>query len=303
MNLKIIEKTRLWFAIPLCIIVVGLVFLLIQGFNLDTDFAGGTMLQININRDFNAREDIEPIVRDITGDSNPQVQKVTGTSGEYHVSIKVKEISTDTIQELYAAIAEKYGLDAVNNTHLVEQSSISPTISSEMKNTAFTAVIVAVVLMLLYITIRFRDIRFGLSSIIALVHDVLIVLAVYAIFQIPVNTNFIAAMLTIVGYSINNTIVVFDRIRENKSMYKKNQLNELANASISQTLGRSINTSITTIIMVFLLFLLGVQSVRWFAFPLLAGFVAGTYSSIFIASPVWVLMSRKEAAKGKGRKK
>lgn len=302
MNLKVIEKTKIWFAIPACIIIVGLVFLLIRGFNLDTDFAGGTMLQVNINRDFDAREEIEPIVREITGDTNPQVQKVTGTSGEHHVSIKVKEISTETIQELYGALAEKYGLDAVNNTHLVEQSSISPTISSEMKNTAFLAVSVAVVLMLLYITIRFRDIRFGLSSICALVHDVLIVLSMYAIFQIPVNTNFIAALLTIVGYSINNTIVVFDRIRENKKYYKPNQIAELADVSISQTLSRSVNTSITTIIMVLLLFILGVQSVRWFAFPLLAGFIAGTYSSIFIASPVWVLLSKK-APEVKGKKK
>lgn len=283
--------------IPICIIAVGILFFFIQGFNLDTDFAGGTMLQIHIGQSFDAREDIEPIVREISGDTNPQVQKVSGSNGENQVSIKVKEISTDQIQELYTAIAEKYGLDTINNSNLVEQSSISPTVSSEMKHTAFLAVSVSVVLMLIYITIRFHDIRFGLSSIVALVHDVLIVLSMYTIFQIPVNNNFIAAMLTIVGYSINNTIVVFDRIRENKKYYRASQLNELANTSISQTLGRSLNTSLTTVVMVLLLFLMGVQSVRWFAFPLLVGFIAGTYSSIFIASPVWVLMSKSNTSR------
>ena len=293
MPFKIIEKTKLWFAIPACIIIIGLVFLIFRGFNLDIEFAGGTMMQINIGQEFDAREDIEPIVQEITGDTNPQVQKVSGAGGSDQVSIKVKEISSEQAVELYEAIAEKYGLDTETNANLVEQGSISPTISSEMKSTALTAITVAVILMLIYITIRFRDWRFGLSSIIALLHDVLIVLAMYAIFRIPINNNFIAAMLTIVGYSINDTIVVFDRVRENRKYYRSNQLNELANTSITQSIGRSINTSITTIIMVLLLFLLGVQSVRWFAFPLMVGFIAGTYSSICIATPFWVLLSKK----------
>ena len=292
MNLKIVEKTRLWFTIPACIIVIGLLFLIIRGFNLDIEFAGGTMMQINIGQEFDAREDIEPIVKEVSGDTNPQVQRVSGAGGDQQVSIKVKETDTDTADELYKRIAAVYGLDTENNAALVEQGSISPTISSEMKNTALTAISVAVLLMLVYITFRFRDWRFGISSIVALVHDVLIVLAMYAIFQIPINNNFIAAMLTIVGYSINDTIVIFDRVRENRKYYRNDQLNELANLSVSQSIGRSVNTSITTIVMVLLLFLLGVQSVRWFAFPLMVGFIAGTYSSIFIATPVWVLLSR-----------
>ena len=292
MTFKIIEKTKLWFIIPACIILIGLIFFIFRGFNLDIEFAGGTMMQINIGQEFDARTDIEPIVRDITGDTNPQVQKVSGAGGNEQVSIKVKEITTEKAVELYEAIAEKYGLDTETNANLVEQGSISPTISSEMKSTAMTAITVAVILMLVYITIRFRDWRFGLSSIAALIHDVLIVLAMYAIFRIPINNNFIAAMLTIVGYSINDTIVIFDRVRENRRYYTSNKLNELGDVSVSQSIGRSINTSITTIIMVLLLFLLGVQSVRWFAFPLMIGFIAGTYSSIFIATPVWVLLSK-----------
>ncbi len=292
MKFKIIEKTKLWFIIPACIITIGLLFFIIRGFNLDIEFAGGTMMQINIGQEFDARSDIEPIVREITGDTNPQVQKVSGAGGDQQVSIKVKELSSEQAVELYEAIAEKYGLDTETNANLVEQGSISPTISSEMKKTATTAITVAVILMLVYITIRFRDWRFGLSSIAALVHDVLIVLAMYAIFRIPINNNFIAAMLTIVGYSINDTIVIFDRVRENRRYYRSNQLNELGNVSVSQSIGRSVNTSITTIIMVLLLFLLGVQSVRWFAFPLMIGFIAGTYSSICIATPVWVLLNK-----------
>ena len=292
MPFKIIEKTKLWFAIPACIIIIGLVFFIFRGFNLDIEFAGGTMMQINIGQEFDAREDIEPIVREITGDTNPQVQKVSGAGGSNQVSIKVKEISSEQAVELYEAIAEKYGLDTETNANLVEQGSISPTISSEMKSTALTAITVAVILMLIYITVRFRDWRFGLSSIAALLHDVLIVLAMYAIFRIPINNNFIAAMLTIVGYSINDTIVIFDRVRENRKYYRSNQMNELGNVSVTQSIGRSINTSITTIIMVLLLFLLGVQSVRWFAFPLMVGFIAGTYSSICIATPIWVLLSK-----------
>ncbi len=299
-SFKIIEKTKIWFIIPACIIVLGLLFLIInKGFNLDIEFAGGTMMQIDIGQDFDAREEIEPIVREITGDTNPQVQKVSGAGGDNQVSIKVKEITSEQAVELYTAIAEKYGLDTETNANLVEQGSISPTISSEMKRTALVSVTVAVILMLIYITIRFRDVRFGLSSIVALIHDVLIVLSMYAIFRIPINNNFIAAMLTIVGYSINDTIVIFDRVRENRKYYRADQLNELGNVSVSQSIGRSVNTSITTIVMVLLLFLLGVQSVRWFAFPLMAGFIAGTYSSICIATPVWVLLSKAHKTSGK----
>ncbi len=290
--MKVIERTKIWYTISIAIILVGAAFLIFRGMNFDIEFAGGTMVQIDIGQEFDARSDIEPIVREITGDTNPQVQKVSGTGGATQVSIKVKEITTEQIDQLYTAIAEKYGLDTVDNANLVSHSSISPTVSGEMQKTAVIATSVAALLMLLYITFRFKDWRFGLSSIIALLHDVLIVMAMYAIFQIPVNNTFIAAILTIVGYSINNTIVVFDRIRENTRLYRQDQLNQLCDDSIMQTLSRSINTSLTTIVMVLVLFILGVQSVRWFAFPLLVGFLAGTYSSIFIASPTWVLLKR-----------
>ena len=294
-SVKLVEKTRIWLIIPAVIVAIGLVFMIVRGMNLDTDFAGGTMVQIDMEKEYDNQK-LTQIVKEQTGDTNPMVQALGGTVQQNQVQIKVKEISTEQIEALYAAIAREFGLKE-DKSNLISQSSISPTISGEMQRTAITATLVATILMLIYITIRFRDWRFGLSSIIALLHDVLIVMAVYAVFYIPVNSNFIAALLTIVGYSINNTIVVFDRIRENQRFYRPYQLNELANDSIVQTMGRSLNTSITTVIMVLMIFIMGVDSIRWFAFPLLAGFIAGTYSSLFVASPVWVLF-KKVGAKG-----
>ena len=290
---KIVEKAKLWFTIPAVVLVIGLGFFLFKGMNLDIDFAGGTMLQIDMEKEYDNRE-LTDLVKEVSGDTNPMIQGISGANQEHHVSIKVKELTTEQIDSLYQAVAEKFGLDTENKANLISQSTISPTVSGEMQTKAVTATLVAALLTLLYITIRFHDFRFGVSSIIALLHDVLIVVAVYAIFSIPVNSTFIVAILTIVGYSINNTIVVFDRIRENQRFYRPNEAAKLANDSIVQTMGRSVNTSLTTIIMVLMLFILGVESVRWFAFPLLAGFVAGTYSSLVVASPVWVLLQKKK---------
>ena len=290
---KIVEKAKLWFTIPAVVLVIGLGFFLFKGMNLDIDFAGGTMLQIDMEKEYDNRE-LTDLVKEVSGDTNPMIQGISGANQEHHVSIKVKELTTEQIDTLYSAVAEKFGLDTEKKANLISQSTISPTVSGEMQTKAVTATLVAALLTLLYITIRFHDFRFGVSSIIALLHDVLIVVAVYAIFSIPVNSTFIVAILTIVGYSINNTIVVFDRIRENQRFYRPNEAAKLANDSIAQTMGRSLNTSITTIIMVLMLFILGVESVRWFAFPLLAGFVAGTYSSLVVASPVWVLLQKKK---------
>jgi SecD/SecF fusion protein len=186
-------------------------------------------------------------------------------------------------------LAETFGVDEST----IESESISSTISSEMRSDAIVAVIVACICMLIYIAIRFRDIRFASSAIIALVHDVLVVLTAYALIRISVGNTFIACMLTIVGYSVNDTIVIFDRIRENMHGLKTQTpeaLAEVADRSLTQTLSRSINTSITTFIMVLLLFILGVSSIREFALPLMVGLICGSYSSIFIATELWYVM-------------
>ncbi len=291
--MKVIERTKVWFSISLVIILLGILSFIFRGLNYDIEFAGGTMLQIDMHQSLEENARLEEIVKEFSGDSNPQIQAVSGSGSDTQITIKVKEIKPEQIDELYMAIANEYGLDTETKADLIEHSSISPTISSEMKKAAIISTIIAGILMLLYISLRFRDICFGLGSLIPLLHDVLIVVAVYTLFQIPVNNTFIVALLTIVGYSINNTIVVFDRIRENRKFYRKNEMAKLCDVSIQQTLGRSLGTSFTTIITVFLLFLLGVQSLRWFALPLLVGIVAGTYSSLFIASPVWYLLETK----------
>lgn len=291
--MKVIERTKIWFIISALVILAGALSLLIQGLNFDIEFAGGTIIQIDMHQKLESHDELTALVKDISGDSNPQIQAVSGNGGDTQIQIKVKEIPTETITELYTVITEKYGLDAEGKTDLLEQSSISPIISSEMKRAAILSTVIAGVLMLVYITIRFRDICFGLGALIPLIHDCLIVISMYTILQIPVNNTFIVALLTIVGYSINNTIVVFDRIRENRPLYRQTELARLCDDSIMQTLGRSLGTSFTTVVMILLLYMLGVQSLRWFALPLLIGMIAGTYSSLFIASPVWYLLEQK----------
>ncbi len=188
---------------------------------------------------------------------------------------------------------KKYGITAED----IESESISATISGEMRNSALLSIFFAAVCILLYVTLRFKDYRFGVSAVIALIHDVLVVLAVYAVFRIPINNSFIAAMLTIVGYSINDTIVLFDRVRENQKYMKRGDFKGVVDTSISQTISRSIYTSLTTFIMVAVLYVMGVASIREFALPLMVGILSGTYSSIFVASPLWYLFKRKEELK------
>ena len=290
--MKVIENRKIWFIISGVIILAGIISMIFRGLNFDIEFAGGTLIQVELHQKLEDYSDIEKIASAVSGDQNPQVQSVSGSGGETQVSIKVKQISTEKITEMYEQLADRYGLDKAGKTDLIEQSTISPVISGEMKRAAMISTIITAALILLYITIRFRNISFGLGALIPLIHDILVMIAVYTLFQIPVNNTFIVALLTIVGYSINNTIVVFDRIRENRSLFRSNQNVALCDTSIRQTLGRSLASSFTTIITVFLLFLLGVQSIRWFALPLVVGLLAGTYSSIFIASPIWYLLEK-----------
>ncbi|MDK2904101.1 MAG: preprotein translocase subunit SecF, partial [Eubacteriaceae bacterium] len=204
-----------------------------------------------------------------------------------------KDLSTDERTSLFTAFHEKYTLES---TDLLSIDTVSPSIGAEVAQSAVIACIVAVALMLAYITFRF-EFFFGLTAVIALVHDLIIVLGVYSLFQIQVNSPFIAAMLTILGYSINDTIVVFDRIRENRNRFGKFDYAPLVDTSISQTLQRSINTSLTTLLAIGSIYVLGVQSIRDFALPLIVGIISGTYSSIFIASTLWVKIKEKQAQK------
>ena len=192
--------------------------------------------------------------------------------------------------DLFKGFQEKFN---IKEKDMLSIDQVDPIIGSELRNQALVGILIAIVAMLIYISIRF-EISFAIAAIIALAHDMLILLSFFAILRIQVNAPFIAAMLTVLGYSINDTIVVFDRIRENRKKVKKLELEELINSSISQSLMRCINTSVTTLFTIIALYIFGVEAVKSFALPLIIGFVAGTYSSIFIASPIWYIIKNRK---------
>ena len=278
---KIVEKSKIWFSISLAIILIGVVLMATRGLNFGIDFKGGTKIVVDFGNSFDKVE-ADGIVKEYATDA--VTKTVEGTQYE----IKSTELDETKTAELFDALKEKYTLD---DSALVSETQIGPSVGKELSRNAIIAVLVACVAMLVYIAIRF-EFTFGVAAIGALIHDVLITLSVYAIFDIPVNSSFIAAMLTIVGYSINDTIVVFDRIRENNHSMRRSNPAEIANKSINKTLARSINTSLTTLIIIGAVNVF-VPTVREFSFPLLIGIAAGAYSSIFIASPIWVILKNK----------
>lgn len=306
-----LSKKALCFAISLAVIVVGfgvMGYHQIKGngmLNYSLEFQGGTSTNVAFHEDYSISEiesEIVPVIEEATGDSEVQTQKVKESN---QIIIRTKALSLQQREALNQALADKFEIKDSEITY----SSISSTISAEMRQDAVIAVVISTICMLLYIWLRFKDIRFATSAVAALVHDVLVVLAFYAVSRITVGSTFIACMLTIVGYSINATIVIFDRIREElKVRKKKESLAELVNRCITLTLTRSIYTSLTTFIMVFFLFLFGVASVREFALPLMAGIICGAYSSVCITGALWYVMKtkvgkKKEAVKTETGKK
>ncbi|MGM0378841.1 MAG: protein translocase subunit SecF [Bacillota bacterium] len=283
--MNIAHKYKKWFILSAIIIIVGMGFAFINGLNLGIDFTGGTMLRY----EFEEKIEIDKIKDVLTSyDLDEEIIHAGSENQEVIIRTSKKSLSNDQRIEISEKFEEK-----LNGTFLgAEQFSSS--VGNEIRQKAFTAILLAGVCMLIYIWFRF-ELLFGFASIIALIHDVLILLAVYAIFNIPVNSSFIAAILTVVGYSINDTIVVFDRIRENIRRKKSKNNFEIASLSIDQTILRSIFTSLTTLLVIGSLFVLGTPSIKEFATPLLAGVLAGTYSSIFIASPVWAILKTKKS--------
>ena len=280
---KVVENRKIYFLISAVLILAGVVMYFVNGgFMQDVDFVGGMTMYVEMGKDVNLDE-VAQLVQDSTPEiATPIVQKSDGTQ----IVVKTTPIETEVRENVQKAIIEKYELD---ETAILSVDNVSATVGADLRTQAFAAAIIAAVLMMLYISIRFTF-KTGLAAVIALLHDVLIMLAVYAAFKIPVNSSFIAAILTIIGYSINNTIVVFDRVRENVKKDRRTPFNETINKSLKQTLGRSINTTITTLIPVIMIYALGVNSIREFAFPILVGLVAGTYSSLFIAGSVWYML-------------
>ncbi len=298
--INFLGKKNLCFIISCVVIVAGWVTMGVHGaggdgvLNYSMEFKGGTSTNVTFNEDMSL-EDISskvvPVVIKVTGDAEVQTQKVTGTN---EVIIKTKTLSVDQRQALNDALVENFGVEEDKIT----AESISGAVSNEMKRDAIEAVIIATICMLIYIWFRFKDIRFATSAVLALLHDVLVVLTFYAAARWSVGSTFIACMLTIVGYSINATIVIFDRVRENlKVKTNKQSLADLVNLSITQTFTRSINTSLTTVVMVIVLFIMGVSSVREFALPLIVGIVCGTYSSVCITGALWYVMTTHKKEK------
>lgn len=265
-----------------------------KAMNFSLDFVGGTATTVDFNQEFTLDEldsEVKPVVAEVTGDQSIQFQQVSGTT---RVVIKTRELDIDERTELSNLLGENF--DGVDSS-AIESENISSTISGEMRSNALRAAIIAIICMLIYIWIRFRDIRFASSSVIALIHDLFVVLAFYTWFRLSVGSTFIAVMLTILGYSINATIVIFDRIRENLVVMKGQALRDIVNTSITQTLTRSIYSTFTTFITIFVLFIMGVPSIREFSLPIIIGLIAGTYSSIFITGSMWYVFKTKVGKK------
>lgn len=289
--LKIIEKSKIWISISLIIIVIGLGFTCFRGLNFGIDFKGGTQVSIQLNDDVN-KEDADALVQEFVQNASTTITD----KNEYE--IKATELNSEQVSSIMDAFEEKYSL---SDDALISQDEIGASIGKELTENSLLALLAAFAVMLIYVAIRF-EFKFGVAALIATIHDILITLSVYAIFGIPVNTPFIAAILTIVGYSMNDTIVIFDRIRENSKKLRRADAVEVANVSINETMTRSIYTSLSTLVTIIAMNIL-VPSVREFTIPLIVGIVTGAYSSIFIASPVWVLLRNKIGNKVKVGKK
>ncbi len=305
-----LSHRRVFFAISVIAIVAGFVGEGVNAaggkgaFNYSLEFVGGTSTTVDMGKDYELTtldSEVVPKVSKALGSSEVQVQKIAGST---QVIFKTRNLELEEREQLAQVFVDEYAVDQKN----ISYQNVSETISKEMTSDAIWAVVIAVILMLIYIWFRFSDIRYASGAVIALIHDILVVITCYAIVRISVGSTFIAVMLTILGYSINDTIVTFDRIRENlsgKVRVTETELKEIANKSITQTLSRSVNTSITTFVMVLLLFILGVTSIREFALPLMIGVVSGTYSSICIATELWFEMKihQRSSAKDSGKKK
>lgn len=298
-------KRKIFFAVSVAVILVGFVFMGVNAgtgkgaLNYSLEFKGGTSTNVTFDKAYTLKEIDETMIPDlekVTDDPNIQVQTVANSN---QVIFKTQTLDLEKREAFAKYMADEFGVEEKDIT----TENISSTVSSEMRVDAIIAVAIATVFMLLYIWLRFKDIRFATSAVVALIHDVLVVLAFYVIARISVGNTFIACMLTIVGYSINATIVIFDRIREEmKTKKRTEELDTLVNRCITRTLTRSIYTSLTTFVMVAVLFVMGVSSIKEFALPLMVGIICGAYSSVCITGALWYVMKTKIVKKAESAK-
>ena len=287
---NIVGKRKIWYGISLLIILAGIVSFCVQGLNLGIDFTSGNYMQLTFEKEVDVTD-----LRQTIGEFVEQTPSVQEESDSNTYIIRTETMSDETSGKLLETLEEKYGAYTTDRNELV-----GPTIGKELVRSAVMALVIASILMLIYITVRFKFL-FGVSSIITLLHDVAVLLSVFSIFQLEVSSSFIAAILTVIGYSINATIVIFDRVRENQPNYRSDNLDALVNDSVNQTLARSFNTVITTLLALFALFFFGGVTTRVFVLGLIVGIAAGGYSSVCLSGSVYRDLAAR-FGKGYGKK-
>ena len=286
-KLKLLEKRKIFYVISASVIIIGLVFGIVRGYNYGIDFTGGTMLEFDMGKKTSSQE-IEKALDKY--DLDPQIV-FSGEKGDRVVIKTIKALENKERSKIVNTMKEEFNL---KDESVLASEQFGPTIGKELKTNAVKSIAFAAVGMLIYIIFRFKSWKYGVSSIVGVLHDVLVMLAFYAIFGVTINNPFIAGILTVVGYSINDTIVIFDRIRENRHFYRKKPLIDVLNFSVAQTLDRSIVTSLTTIVCMIPLFIMVSASIREFVLPLMIGVIVGTYSSIFLCSPLLYEFAKNE---------
>ena len=286
-------KRKVFFTISAVLIVLSIVLLFVKGLNLGIDFTGGNTIQIDMKSEIKDFAKVEQQIEDIVKKHAKTDDMIVQKAGETQVYIKTVELKDDVNKAVTNEILSTFNL---KDDSLLSTVKINGTVSGRLIGDSLKAIFIAIILMLIYITIRF-DLQSGASAVLALAHDVLIMLGFYALFGLTVNTSFIAAILTILGYSINATIVVFDRVRENNRTMRKASFDEIADDAIKNSYFRAINSSLTTLFTIGVLYVMGVDSIREFALPIIVGIIAGTYSSLFVAAPFWAWWKNLSAKK------
>ncbi len=291
MRFSFVKHSKKFMILSAAIIIIGILSAIFMGgFNLGIDFTGGSILTVDLKQAYEI-DDLQNCVAN-AGEKGFTVFRLdkTGEGTQAQMRIRPQTDEAADIAQRDAIMAKIH--EVYPDAELTNVERIGAVASSSLIKNAILAVAIAGVLILLYISIRF-EFHYGVSSIVCLLHDVLIMMAFVCIFRVEINSSFIAAVLTIVGYSINNTIVVFDRMRETRKSDPSIELDDLVDSSLRKTLTRSLYTSITTLTTIVILFILGPASIQEFAFPIIVGLIAGTYSSLFLAAPLWDIMIRR----------
>lgn len=296
-----IKNQKVTLGILALVLIVGLLSFIIRGFNIDIDFSGGTEIRIDLGTEVTKEvcDNVNDIIRNHEKLGNDYVSSTTKATDNDNMAIirtGTKALDNDQTLALQDAILEAY---PNANANKIQITTIMPTIGDSLTKKAIIAVAVAVALMLIYIWVRF-ELASGVASVLCLVHDLFVMFAVYSLFQIPINSNIIAALLTILGYSINATIIVFDRVRENKAKAAPGtEFSDVIDVATHETLGRSINTTLTTLFTIGMIYILGVDAIKDFALPLIIGVVAGLFSSVFLSGVIWNAISKIGSKKDK----